>query len=266
MADPQAPDGVTDEAEDKLRMGLMAAAQVARTASNTRRTLLEQATGRDLAEARQLQARLEADRATARAELAPVNEASWWDQTEVGDIARAYETAVTWRDDDEVARGAESRIRQELRERYNIEINETGADLATVREELGRAAARQSDPSVERDEARREQNYTTGLLAESEIFEQETDREDERGEAERFDEALALEEDANRIWDSAIRREQHAERLSQFGEPEAAAAWKQADTDQARNPQEAVRNTRPKGAARPKVKKRAGRAIERGGR
>lgn len=79
MPDPQEPDGVTDEAEGKLRMGLMAAAQLARTATSTRRSLLEQATGRDLEEARQLQARLEADRATARAELAPVNEAFWWD-------------------------------------------------------------------------------------------------------------------------------------------------------------------------------------------
>lgn len=266
MPDPQEPDGVTDEAEGKLRMGLMAAAQVARTASNARRTLLEQATGRDLDEARQLQARLEADRATARAELAPVNEASWWDQAEVPDIARAYETAVTWRDDDEVARGAESRIRQELRERYHLEINETGADPATVRDALERAAANQNDPSAERDEARREQNFTAGLVAESEILEYEIDREDERGEAERFDEALALEEDANRIWDSATRREQHAEQLSQSGEPEAAAAWKQADTDQARSPQEAVRNTRPKRSPRPKTTKRAGRTIERGGR
>lgn len=266
MPDPQEPDGVTDEAEGKLRMGLMAAAQLARTASSTRRSLLEQATGRDLEEARQLQARLEADRATARAELAPVNESSWWDQAEVGDIARAYETAVTWRDDDEVARGAESRIRQELRERYNIEISETGADPATVREALDRDGATQRDPSAERDEARREQTHTAGLIAESEILEFEIDREDERGEAERFDEALALEEDANRIWDSAVRREQHSEQLSQRGEPEAAAAWKQADTDQARSPQEAVRSTRPKRSPRPKTKKRAGRAIERGGR
>ncbi len=184
----------------------------------------------------------------------------------MGDIARAYETAVTWRDDDEVARGAESRIRQELRERYNIEISETGADPATVRDALDRDGATQRDPSAERDEARREQTHTAGLIAESEILEFEIDREDERGEAERFDEALALEEDANRIWDSAVRREQHSEQLGQRGEPEAAAAWKQADTDQARSPQEAVKSTRPKRSPRPKTKKRAGRAIERGGR
>ena len=132
----QEADGVTDEAQGNLRMGLMAAAQLARTASTARRHALEQASHRDLDEARQIQARIDADRVTARAELAPVQESSWWDQADIGDVARVYETAVTWRDDDDVARTAESRIRQELRDRYGIEVNETSADPAAVRASL----------------------------------------------------------------------------------------------------------------------------------
>jgi len=266
MAEQQESDGVAEEAQGNLRMGLMAAAQLARTASNARRSLVEQASRRDLDEARQLQGRLDADRASARAELAPVHEASWWDQAEVGDVARVYETAVTWRDDDEAARDAESRIRQELRDRYHVEVNETGADPAMVRDALGRSAVAGQDPSLERERARRDRGLTEGLVAESEILEFEVDRADERGEAERFDEALALENEGDLRWDSAVRREEHAERISQAGEPEAAAAWKQADVDQARSPSEAVRSTRPKRSPRPKTKRRQGRTIERGGR
>ncbi|RGE19065.1 hypothetical protein [Leucobacter sp. wl10] len=266
MAEQQESDGVTDEAQGNLRMGLMTAAQLARSASLRRRSTLEQATRRDLDEARQIQARLDVDRMTARAELAPVHEASWWEQAETRDVARAYETAVTWRDEDEAARAAEGRIRHELRERYQIEVNETGADPATVRDALARNRAPGQEAAGERENARRDRDATLGLVAESEILEYEIDREDERGQAERFDEALALEEDANRIWDSAARREEHAERISQAGEPEAAAAWKQADVDQARSPSEAVRSTRPKQSLRPKTKTRPNRAIERGGR
>lgn len=140
-----------------------------------------------------------------------MHEASWWEQAETRDVARAYETAVTWRDD-EAARAAEGRIRHELRERYQIEVNETGADPATVRDALARNRAPGQEAAGERENARRDRDATLGLVAESEILESEIDREDERGQAERFDEALALEEDANRIWDSAARREEHAER------------------------------------------------------
>lgn len=99
-----------------MRQALMGAAQLARTATQARRDAAERATRRDLEEARQLQAQLDAQRVAARAELAPVHESSWRDQAQVRDVARAYETAVTFRDEDQAARDAESRIRQELRD------------------------------------------------------------------------------------------------------------------------------------------------------
>ena len=115
-----------------MRQALMGAAQLARTATQARRDAAERATRRDLEEARQLQAQLDAQRVAARAELAPVHESSWRDQAQVRDVARAYETAVTFRDEDQAARDAESRIHQELRERYDVEVLETGADPAVV--------------------------------------------------------------------------------------------------------------------------------------
>jgi hypothetical protein len=75
-----------------------------------------------------MQAQLDGQRVAARAELAPVHESSWWDQAQVRDAARAYETAVTFRDIDQAARDAASRIRQELCDRCRVEVLETGAD------------------------------------------------------------------------------------------------------------------------------------------
>jgi hypothetical protein len=257
------PDGVTDQAEGNLRMALMTAAQLARTASNARRGRLEQATRRDLDEARQLQARIDADRTTARAELAPVHEASWWDQADVGQVARVYETAVTWRDEDEAARAAESRIREELRDRYGVEVNESSADPAVVRAELGRRSAARQETSTEREQARLDQDLAVGLTIEADVLEMQADAADGREARELRDEAAVLEEHAEVEWDSAVRREEHADRISQAGEPAAAAAWKQADVDQARHPSEAIRGTRPK-SPRAKTKVKPGRTIDRG--
>lgn len=136
MAELQA-DVVFEEAEGNMRQAHMTAAQLARSATQARQDAAERTTRRDLEEARQLQAQLDAQRVAARAEPAPVHESSWWDQAQVRDVARAYETAVTFRDEDQAARDAESRIRQELRERYDVEVLETGADPAVVRTTLG---------------------------------------------------------------------------------------------------------------------------------
>ena len=88
------------ESEGNMRQALMAAAQLARSATQARQDAAQRATRRDLEEARHLQAQLDAQRVAARAELAPVHESSWWDQAKVRDVARAYETAVTYRDED----------------------------------------------------------------------------------------------------------------------------------------------------------------------
>lgn len=256
-------DGVTDQAEGNLRMALMTSAQLARTASNARRGRLEQATRRDLDEARQLQTRIDADRSTARAELAPVHEASWWDQADVGQIARVYETAVTWRDEDEAARAAESRIRQELRYRYGVEVNESSADPAVVRAELGRRSADRQERDTEREQGHLDQDLAVGLTIEADVLELQADAADGRDARELRDEAAALEEHAEVEWDSAVRREEHADRITQAGEPVAAAAWKQADVDQARHPSEAIRPARPK-SPRAKTKVKPGHTIDRG--
>ena len=261
MAEVQA-DGVFEEAEGNIRQQLMAAAQLARSAAQARQDAAQRATRRELEEARQLQAQLDAQRVAARAELAPVHESSWWDQAQVRDVARAYETAVTFRDEDQAARDAESRIRQELRERYDVEVLETGADPAVVRATL---VDRDTEGDERQAQARDDQDLAAGLVVSAEVFEVSADLADAEKAQGLRELAADVEPAAELSWDSADRRELHVEGIKAGPDQSAAAtAWKQADVDQAHHPREAVNGGRPK-SSRVKIPAvTAGRQIERG--
>jgi len=244
MAEVQA-DGVFEEAEGNIRQQLMAAAQLARSAVQARQDAAQRATRRDLEEARQLQAQLDAQRVAARAELAPVHNASWWDQAQLGDVARAYETAVTFRDEDQAARDAESRIRQELRERYDVEVLETGADPAVVRATLVDRDTERAERDERQAQARDDQDLAAGLVVGAEVLEVSADLADAEEAQDLRDLAADVEHDAELSWDSAERRELHVEGIKAGPDQAAAAtAWKQADVDQARHPREAVQGSR----------------------
>ena len=244
MAELQA-DGVFEEAEGNIRQQLMAAAQLARSAVQARQDAAQRATRRDLEEARQLQAQLDAQRVAARAELAPVHNASWWDQAQVRDVARAYETAVTFRDEDQAARDAEARIRQELRERYDVEVLETGADPAVVRATLVDRDTERAERDERQAQARDDQDLAAGLVVGAEVLEVSADLADAEEAQDLRDLAADVEHDAELSWDSAERRELHVEGIKAGPDQAAAAtAWKQADVDQARHPREAVQGGR----------------------
>ena len=244
MAELQA-DGVFEEAEGNIRQQLMAAAQLARSAVQARQDAAQRATRRDLEEARQLQAQLAAQRVAARAELAPVHNASWWDQAQLGDVARAYETAVTFRDEDQAARDAEARIRQELRERYDVEVLETGADPAVVRATLVDRDTARAERDERQAQARDDQDLAAGLVVGAEVLEVSADLADAEEAQDLRELAADVEHDAELSWDSAERRELHVEGIKAGPDQAAAAtAWKQADVDQARHPREAVQGGR----------------------
>ena len=247
IADSEPGDFRASSREERMRQALMAAAQLARSATQARQDAAQRATRRDLEEARQLQTQLDAQRVAARAELAPVHESSWWDQAQVRDVARAYETAVTFRDGDQAVRDAESRIRQELRERYDVEVLETGADPAVVRATL---IERDTERDERQAQASNEQDLATGLVVGAEVLEVSADLAD----AEEAQDLRDLEHDAELSWDSAERREVHVKGFK-AGPDQAAAvtAWKQADVDQARHPREAVQGGRKGKSSRTRV-------------
>lgn len=253
MAELQA-DGVFEEAEGNMRQALMAAAQLGRSATQARQDAAQRATRRDLEEARQLQAQLDAQRVAARAELAPVHESSWWDQAQVRDVARAYETAVTFRDEDQAARDAEARIRQELRERYDVEVLETGADPAVVRATLVDRDTERAERDERQAQARDDQELAAGLVVGAEVLEVSADLADTEEAQDLRDLAADVEHDAELSWDSAERRELHVEGIKAGPDQAAAAtAWKQADVDQARHPREAVQGARKGKSSRARV-------------
>ena len=248
MAELQA-DGVFEEAEGNMRQALMAAAQLARTATQARHDVAERATRRDLEEARQLRAQLDAQRVAARAELAPIHESSWWDQAQVRDVARAYETAVTFRDEDQAARDAEARIRQELRERYDVEVLETGADPAVVRATLVDRDTERADRDERQAQARDHQDLAADIVVGADVLEATADLADAEEAQDLRDLGVSVEEavehNAEMSWDSAERSELHVEGITAGPDHAAAAtAWKQADVDQARHPREAVQGGR----------------------
>lgn len=258
-------DGVLDEAEGNMRMALMAASQLAQAAVRARREGAERATRSDLEEARQIQARLDAERLAARAELAPVHQSSWWDQAQPRDVARAYETAVTFRGEDPAARDAESRIRQELRDRYQIEVNETAADPSVVRAALVDQDLARREVELKVEQARSDQDLAVGLTVAADALELVADVDDAQEAVVLRELAAGIEHDVELAWDSAERREAHVAGI-QPGEPVAAAAWVQADVDNARHPREAV-SSRATRARRPRAASATpGKQVERDGR
>ena len=163
-----------------------------------------------------------------------MHNAPWWDQAQVRDVARAYETAVTFRDEDQAARDAESRIRQELRERYDVEVLETGADPAVVRATLVERDTERAERDERQAQARDDQDLAAGLVVGAEVLEVSADLADAEEAQDLRDLAADVEHDAE-------RRELHVEGIKAGPDQAAAAtAWKQADVDQARHPREAV--------------------------
>ena len=90
---------------------------------------------------------------------------------------------VSFRDEHQAARDAESRIRQELRKRYNIEVNETGADPALVRASLVEHNAVRSDRNLQQDQARVDQDLAAGLAVGADALELGADLEDAQAAA-----------------------------------------------------------------------------------
>jgi colicin import membrane protein len=144
---------------------------------------------------------------------------------------------------------SESRIRQELRERYDVEVLETGADPAVVRAALVYRDADRAERDERQAQARDDQDLAAGLFVGAGVLEVSADLADAEEAQDLRNLAASLEQtvehDAELSWDSAGRREAHVEGIKAGADQAAAATeWKQADVDQARHPREAVQGGR----------------------
>lgn len=149
-------DGMDDAVEAALRTGLMVAGrigeQLARMREDDQRTIAAAEEHR----ARQLQERFDARRAAARAQLAPVGREDWWDKATLEMIERAHQTATAWKTYDPEATRTSEKISDQVHSRYGIEVNNTGADEASVIEALARAQQTRSEAETERTNATQE--------------------------------------------------------------------------------------------------------------
>lgn len=227
------PDGVGDDLRNQLRVALTVAGRLAEVAARQHEQQLRDAQADSQQRARELQNRLDGERAGARAALAPVQRPDWWDRADPREIAEAWQTASAWRDVDPDAERAAVRIRSELRDRYDLDVSDLRADPTAVKDALERRERALRDAAGEQDRGGAE-------LAEAQLLGHDSAGVDELDDARQQD--LGGE-----LYDSAKRRENLAASLDGVADQEAVQARVLADTHQARPAQEAVADTPARG-------------------
>ena len=144
------PDGINEVFRSSAQIALTAAGVFAERAMRAREQAQRKAQAASEQEARELEARLTAERGAARASLAPLERDDWWAAATPDDLAVAWETARTWEDIDPDAQRAVQRMRDELRTRWDIDGDaHRAAQIAdVVRTQLATVSA-----GLPRDEA-----------------------------------------------------------------------------------------------------------------
>lgn len=229
-------DGIDEALEGMSRVALTVAGRLGEQLARAREQELRRAQAAEEQQARELQARFDAARAAARAQLAPVMDNRWWDTANGRDIERAHEAATGWKDHDPAARDAAEVIRDQVKRRYGLDVDNLGANEATVAEALAKAERDREQADQERRSGRDENAQAGQLLAEA-------DREDgdrERDVIEENQRPEALREDAGIKYDSAERRADLAASLEGVADREAVQARLSADQDQGTPPSSAV--------------------------
>lgn len=135
-------DGIEEAFEGQLRVLVTAAGQIGERVARAREEALRRSQAASEQEARELTSRLAAEQRAARTELAGVYRSDWWDRATAQQIGQTYQVARAWSGEDPEAGRAEARMRDELRTRYGVDVDNTNADPAAVR-----AAVERADPS-----------------------------------------------------------------------------------------------------------------------
>lgn len=229
-------DGIEEAVEGMLRVGLTVAGRLGEQLARAREQELRRAQAAEEQQARQLQARLDAERAAARAQLAPVMNSRWWDTASGRDIERVHEAATAWKDHDPTARNATEVIRDQVHRRYGLDVDNLGADGAAVAAALSKAERDREQAQEERRGGRDEAAHAVQLMAAADR--EDRDRQQDADEENQRPESLA--EEVSLKYDSAERRQELADSLEGLSDREAVQARLSADQDQATPPSAAV--------------------------
>ncbi len=245
-------DGIDDVVENTLRAGLMAAArideQLARLREQEQRRIQQEEEQR----ARVLQERFTASQAAARAQLEPIRRDDWWDKATPAMVERVHETATAWKDYDPIAAEHAARIKDQVQQRYGIDVDNPGAteqQISAALVEAGRARGQAQEERSNGAAARTDEAVAGVAVAHA-----------------RRDDIARSTEPAQESWDTAERRSNLAANLSKSVHPETAQARLIADTHQGTHPSAAV-SSRPKTAQTAKTRpaQSPGRTIEKDG-
>jgi hypothetical protein len=245
-------DGMDEAVEGAMRTGLMVAARIGEQLARMREEEQRNIAAAEEQRARQLQERFDAQRAAARAQLAPTARDDWWDKATPQMIEQAHQTATAWKPYDPEAAQASDHIRKQVQARYGIDVNNTGADEASVSAALTRSQQARTEAESERTKAAgaRTDEAVVGAAVAG---------------ANRQDQAAQTAEDGP-AYDSPERRQQLAESLEGKGDREAVNSRLLADKHQGTPPAAAVVH-KPSLAKTSKMAKQGGKdkTLERGG-
>ena len=225
-------DGVEEAIGGLSRTGVAVAGRLGEQLARMREQSLRQQQAVEEQRGKELQARYEAQRGAARAQLAPTVDARWWDQARPQDIERVHETATAWKDFDPTAQEAAERIRREVQGRYGVDVDNPGANDKAVNEALAQAER-------DRAEADRQRNAGDRDGAEAGVVMGAAGREDRSRQSEVESENVAAKE-AEPLYDSEERRQSFASSLDGKADAETINARILADRDQATPPTEAI--------------------------
>lgn len=229
-------DGVEEAIEGLSRIALTVAGRLGEQLARAREQELRRAQAAEEQQARELQARFDAERAAARAQLTPVMDNRWWDTAGGRDIERAHETAAAWKDHDPAARAAADAIRDQVHRRYGLDVENLGADEASVAAALAQAERDREQAQKERAAGHDDTAQETHLLADADR--EDRDRAHDAEEENQHTEAPRVE--ASLAHDSAERRQELAASLEGVADREAVQARLSADKDQGTHPSAAV--------------------------
>jgi hypothetical protein len=245
-------DGMEDAVDGAMRTGLMVAARIGEQLARMREEEQRNIAAAEAHRARQLQERFDAQRAAARAQLAPVARDDWWNKATPDMIENVQETATAWKAYDPEAAQAAVTIREQVQARYGIDVNNTGADEASVSAALARA-------------------QQAGLEAESERTKAAAARTDEAVAgaavaAANMQDQAAEQAQTKPPYDSPERRRQLTESLDGKADREAVNSRLLADRHQGTPPAAAV-TQRPSLGRTSKMSRQGGKGktLERGG-
>jgi hypothetical protein len=242
-------DGMEDAVDGAMRTGLMVAGRIGEQLARMREQEQRTIAAAEEQRAQELQERFDAQRAAARAQLAPVGREDWWDKATPEMIERVHETATAWKAYDPEAAKAAMKISEQVQSRYGIDVNNTGADEASASEALARAQQARLEAESERTKgaAARTDEVMAGAAVAGANRQDRADR-------------------SEPAWDTAERRRQLAERLEGMGDREAVNARLLADKHQGTHPAAAVAQ-KPSLAKTSKMATQGGkgRTLERGG-